>query len=160
MNPRYTFTPTIVRDLMDVEGLTTLPPAVAERLRQQAPVRSTHYSTRIEGNRLTLAEAEQVVLSGRRFPGRERDVREVQNYYRALQRVEEWAAQQTHPHHNYYEGRAEADLTGWVAYFARSMAAVFRRVADEVRAQAGQPAAPEPPQSLSIIPLLATECTQ
>ena len=66
MNPRYTFTPTIVRDLMDVEGLTTLPPAVAERLRQQAPVRSTHYSTRIEGNRLTLAEAEQVVLSGRR----------------------------------------------------------------------------------------------
>ena len=66
MNPRYTFTPTIVRDLMDVEGLTTLPPAVAERLRQQARVRSTHYSTRIEGNRLTLAEAEQVVLSGRR----------------------------------------------------------------------------------------------
>jgi hypothetical protein len=28
-----------------------------------------------------------------------------------------YAALQTHPHHNYYEGRAEADLTGWVAYF-------------------------------------------
>lgn len=286
MNPRYTFTPAIVRDLMDIEAarqtvrLTTLPPALAERLRQRARVRSTHYSTRIEGNRLALAEAEQVILSGWRFSGRERDVRQVQNYYRALQRIEEWAAQQTpiteelvrrlhaliftgprarptpyrdgqnvirdvatgaviymppeapdvpdlmsglvawiaqaeregvpvpviaglvhyqfvtihpfydgngrtaralatlvlyrhgydlgrfysleevyaedlpayyaalqtHPHHNYYEGRAEADLTGWVAYFVHSMAAVFGRVADEVRAQASQPAAPEPRQ--------------
>jgi Fic family protein len=286
MNLRYTFIPAIVRDLMDIESarqavkLTMLPPQVVERLRQQARVRSTHYSTRIEGNRLTLAEAEHVVMEGRHFPGRERDVREVQNYYRALQRVEEWAEQQapitedlirrlhaivftgsrarptlyrdgqnvirdavsgqiiymppeaadvpglmrdlvdwiaqaerdelpapviaglahyqfvtihpfydgngrtaralatlilyrhgydlgrfysleeeyvqdllayyaalqTHPHHNYYEGRAEADLTGWLAYFIHSMAAVFGRVADEVRAQAALPIASEPPE--------------
>ncbi|MBL7064979.1 MAG: Fic family protein [Anaerolineae bacterium] len=247
--------------------LTVLPPQVIERLRQQARVRSTHYSTRIEGNRLTLVEAGQAVLEERDFPGRERDVREVQNYYRALQRVEEWAEQQTpitetlicrlhalifsgprvrptayrdgqnvirdsvtgaivylppeatdvpglmrdmvawvaqaergelpvpviaglahyqfvtihpfydgngrtaralatlilyrrgydlgrfysleevyvqalpayyaalqtHPHHNYYEGRAETDLTNWLAYFVHSMAVTFRRVADEVR---------------------------
>ena len=97
MNPRYTFTPAIVRDLMEIEAarqavqLTVLPPAVAEALRQSAWLRATHYSTRIEGNRLTLAEAEQAVMEGRRFPGRERDVREVQNYYRALQQVEAWA---------------------------------------------------------------------
>ena len=260
--------------------LTVLPPQVIERLRQQARVRSTHYSTRIEGNRLTLVEAEQAVLEERDFPGREHDVSEVQNYYRALQRVEEWAEQQlpitetlirqlhalifsglrarptayrdgqnvirdsatgalvylppeavdvpdlmrdmvawvaqaergelpvpviaglahyqfvtihpfydgngrtaralatlilyrhgydlgrfysleevyvqalpayyaalqTHPHHNYYEGRAEADLTGWLAYFIHSMAVTFRRVADEVREQADLPTAPEPPE--------------
>jgi len=34
--------------------LTILPPMIAEQLRLQAHVRSTHYSTRIEGNRLTL----------------------------------------------------------------------------------------------------------
>ena len=286
MNERYTFTSTIVRDLLDIESarqivnLTVLPPQVAERLRQQARVRSTHYSTRIEGNRLTLIEAEQVVMAGKRFTGRERDVREVQNYYRALQQVEDWAekhlpitedlirrlhamifsgprskptpyrdgqnmirdlasgaviylppeaadvpglmrdlvnwiiqaegegvpapviaglahyqfvtihpfydgngrtaralatlllyrhgydlgrfysleevyvqdlnayyaALQTHPHHNYYEGRAEADLTSWLAYFIHSMAQVFQRVADEVRTQAAQPTALEPPE--------------
>ena len=286
MNLRYTFTSAIVRDLMDIESarqavkLTVLPPHVVERLRQAARVRSTHYSTRIEGNRLTLAEAEHVVLEGRRFPGRERDVREVQNYYRALERVEEWAerqmpiteelicrlhahiftgprarptpyrdgqnvirdavsgqviymppeaadvpglmrdlvdwivqaereqlpvpviaglahyqfvtihpfydgngrtaralatlilyrhgydlgrfysleeeyvqdlsayyaALQTHPHHNYYEGRTDADLTGWLAYFTHGMAVVFQCVADEVRAQAERPATPEPPE--------------
>lgn len=286
MNLRYTFTSAIVRDLMDIESarqavkLTVLPPQIVERLRQAARVRSTHYSTRIEGNRLTLAEAEHVVLEGRRFPGRERDVREVQNYYRALERVEEWAEQQTpiteelicrlhahifagprarltpyrdgqtvirdavsgkiiymppeaadvpglmhdrvdwvaqaereqlpapiiaglahyqfvtihpfydgngrtaralatlilyrhgydlgrfysleeeyvqdlsayyaalqaYPHHNYYEGRAEADLTGWLTYFTHSMTAVFQRVADKVRTQAERPATPEPPE--------------
>jgi len=285
VNTRFTFTPAIVRDLMEIEAarqtvrLTVLPPQVAERLRQRARVRSMHYSTRIEGNRLTLVEAEQAVLEERHFPGRERDVNQVQNYYRALQRVEEWAEQQspitetlirrlhalifsgprarptayregqnvirdsatgeivymppeakdvpglmrdmvawlaqtereelptpvvaglahyqfitihpfydgngraaralatlilyrrgydlghfysleevyaqllpayyvalqTHPHHNYYEGRAEADLTGWVAYFIHSMATTFRGVADEVHAQANSPATPEPP---------------
>jgi Fic family protein len=101
MNLRYTFTPAIVRDLMEIEAarqavqLTVLPPSIAEVLRQGARLRATHYSTRIEDNRLTLAEAEEAVLAGRRFPGRERDVREVQNYYRALQQVKEWAARQT-----------------------------------------------------------------
>ncbi|OQY28771.1 MAG: cell filamentation protein Fic, partial [Anaerolineaceae bacterium 4572_5.1] len=61
-----------------------------EHLRIQAHIRSTHYSTRIEGNRLTLKETEQVIQQGRLFPGRERDVREVERYYLALQQVEKW----------------------------------------------------------------------
>ena len=97
--PRYTMAPAIVRSLLDIEAAravvdhTPFPPAVAEELRRRARIRSTHYSTRIEGNRLTLAEAEEV-LSGRRtrFHGRERDVSEVRNYWNALLRVEEWAA--------------------------------------------------------------------
>jgi len=72
---------------------TALPLAAEAELRRRARIRSTHYSTRIEGNRLSLAEAEQVI-EGRplRLHGRERDVREVRNYWNALLRVEEWAA--------------------------------------------------------------------
>ena len=68
-------------------------PAVEAELRHRARVRSTHYSTRIEGNRLTLAQAAEVV-AGRKttFHGRERDVSEVRNYWNALLRMEEWAA--------------------------------------------------------------------
>jgi Fic family protein len=96
MNDAFTFTPAIVRHLQAIERvrqivrLTVLPPMIAERLRIQAHIRSTHYSTRIEGNRLTLKETEQVVQQGRNFPGRERDVREVERYYQTLQQVEKW----------------------------------------------------------------------
>jgi len=97
--PRYKLTPAIARHLMEIEAARTiveqipLPAAVESELRRQARVRSTHYSTRIEGNRLTLAEAEKVV-AGRRVQlhGRERDAGEVRSYWKALLRVEDWAA--------------------------------------------------------------------
>ncbi len=97
--PRYTLTPAVVRHLLEIEAAravveqVALPPAVESELRRRARVRATHYSTRIEGNRLTLAEAEQVVAGQRvRLHGRERDAGEVRNYWKALLRVEEWAA--------------------------------------------------------------------
>jgi Fic family protein len=97
--PRYTLTPAIARALMDIEAAravveqTPLPLAAEAELRHRARIRSTHYSTRIEGNRLTLAEAEQVVEGKKaQFHGRERDVGEVKNYWNALLRTEEWAA--------------------------------------------------------------------
>lgn len=96
MTYRYSFTPRIVHYLQSIERsrqtvkLTILPPLIAERLRTEAHIRSTHYSTRIEGNRLTLKETEQVIQQGRLFPGLERDVKEVKRYYRALQQVEKW----------------------------------------------------------------------
>lgn len=92
----FSFTPAIIRYLQSIERvrelvrLTILPPVIAEQLRIRAHIRSTHYSTRIEGNRLTLKETEQVIQQGRLFPGRERDVREVEGYYLALQQVEKW----------------------------------------------------------------------
>jgi Fic family protein len=271
---QFTFTAEIVRSLQIIEqsraevNLTVLPPAMAESLRLRARVRSTHFSTRIEGNRLTLVEAEQAVLDGRQFPGRERDTLEVQHYFQALEQVESWVEQGapineenirklhaviytgkrarptpyrdgqnavrdghgglvylppeakdvpalmselvawiqqaegdqplpvvaglahyqfvtihpffdgngrtaralatwilyrggydlgrfyaleefyvqdltgyydalvTHPHHNYYEGRATADITPWLAYFLKGMASVFASVASEVRSRA------------------------
>ncbi|MBW6518165.1 MAG: Fic family protein [ANME-2 cluster archaeon] len=96
-HPTYTIAPATAAALMQIEAdrtvveQTPLPLAVQEELRRRARIRSTHYSTRIEGNRLTLEEAEQVI-EGKQFLGRERDVGEVRNYWNALLRVEEWAA--------------------------------------------------------------------
>ena len=59
---RYTLSPAALRSLLDVEAAravvdhTPVPPGAAEELRRRARLRSTHYSTRIEGNRLTLEE--------------------------------------------------------------------------------------------------------
>jgi Fic family protein len=41
------------------------------------------------------------------------------------------------PSHNYYAGRAEADVTGWVAYFIEGMATAFEKVRDEAGREAG-----------------------
>jgi len=97
--PRYKLTTTMARGLMEIEAARAvvenipLPPTVEAELRHRARVRSTHYSTQIEGNRLTLAQAEEVVAQRKAtFHGRERDVSEVRNYWNALLRMEEWAA--------------------------------------------------------------------
>jgi Fic family protein len=96
MSYKFTFTPALVRYLQVIERvrervhLTLLPPAITEELRLQANIRSTHYSTRIEGNRLTLKETEEVIQQGKLFPGRERDVQEVERYYQAVQQMEIW----------------------------------------------------------------------
>lgn len=60
-------------------------------LRQTARLRTSHFSTQIEGNELTEREVTQAV-AGQRFPGRERDVTEVRNDYAALTWVAELAA--------------------------------------------------------------------
>lgn len=96
MSYKYRFTNGMVRGLMDIEaareavGTAVLHPATAESLRARARVRSTHFSTRIEGNRLTLKEAIDVLKGGGTPKGRTRDASEVRNYYAAIQKVEEW----------------------------------------------------------------------
>lgn len=97
--PYYTLNDTIARALMEVEAAkavvenTPLSPAIETELRHKARIRSTHYSTRIEGNKLTLKEAQEVIEKKKAsFHGRERDVHEVKNYWDALLRVEDWAS--------------------------------------------------------------------
>lgn len=68
--------------------------AMLRSLHESAKLLSTHYSTQIEGNRLTQAEVEEVI-SGGRFPGRERDESEVKNYYKAMEEVERLAQTST-----------------------------------------------------------------
>ncbi len=65
--PQYTLTPSIARKLMQIDAAralvdhTPLPPFAEAELRSRARVRAAHFSTYIEGNRLTLDEAQRVV---------------------------------------------------------------------------------------------------
>jgi Fic family protein len=98
--PNYILTNKIVNHLTAIEAArvivdnASLPPGAIADLSRQARIRATHYSTRIEGNRLTLEEAEEVITGRRRvFHGRERDVSEVKNYWEALTYIEDLVAQ-------------------------------------------------------------------
>ena len=96
--PNYRITPETAKALMVIEASRTsvdrLPvnPKSIASLRESARLLSTHYSTQIEGNRLTLPEVKQVIGGKGGFPGRERDEREVQNYYKAVDKAEGIAA--------------------------------------------------------------------
>jgi len=63
--------------------------SVLASLRESARLHSTHYSTMIEGNRLTQEQVFDVVEKMEHFVGRERDEREVLGYYAALEKVEQ-----------------------------------------------------------------------
>lgn len=62
--------------------------SILASLRETARLYSTHYSTMIEGNRLTQEQVSQVVGRHEHFPGRERDEKEVLGYYAALEKAE------------------------------------------------------------------------
>ena len=96
-SPIFAITPAMASDLMRIEAvrqtILTLPitPRVLANLRETARLSSTHYSTMIEGNRLTQEQVAQVIGGERRFPGRERDLDEVKGYYAALDEAERLA---------------------------------------------------------------------
>ncbi len=93
--PNFTITPTIASFLMRIEAAKQavhhlpLTPAVLATLRETARLFSTHYSTMIEGNRLTQEQVLQVIDHKQHFAGRERDEKEVLGYYAALDKLEQ-----------------------------------------------------------------------
>jgi Fic family protein len=92
--PRFRITAKIAKSLMAIEAdrqvVANLPltAPMLDSLRRTARLLSTHYSTQIEGNRLTAAQVRQVVEGEGGFPGRERDEAEVRHYFAALEYVE------------------------------------------------------------------------
>src|SRR5665213_2847393 len=94
LSPNFVITPAIANALMRIEAvkqsIQALPitPRVLANLRETARLFSTHYSTMIEGNRLTQEQVAQVIDRNYQFPGRERDQAEVKGYYAALDEVE------------------------------------------------------------------------
>ena len=99
-SPNYRITGGITKALMSIEAdrqaVANLPLDVEllASLRETARLISTHYSTQIEGNRLTQAQVKEVVEGGAvHLPGRERDEQEVRHYYAALAEVERLAKQ-------------------------------------------------------------------
>ena len=97
-NPVYQLNSSIIRSLMDIEGAkavfenTSLSTAYQADLRQTAMICSAHYTTRIEGNSLTIEEAQKVIIDQKlNFYEREKDVNEVRNCWNALLKVEDLA---------------------------------------------------------------------
>ena len=92
-SPKFNFTPELTNFLIDIESsrqaVSDLPITVKilTSLRESARLATTHYSTQIEGNRLTQNQVEEVVKGGT-FPNRNRDEREVKHYYIALDYLE------------------------------------------------------------------------
>jgi len=95
--PIFKITSRMANALMRIEAakqaVVDLPmtATVQARLRETARLRSTHYSTQIEGNRLTLEEASHVIQRKPRLKPRDRDEAEVLGYYRALDELENLA---------------------------------------------------------------------
>lgn len=93
-DPNFTITPSLTQNLLTIErhkeAIHILPvtASLVASLRETARLLSTHYSTQIEGNMLTQTEVKQIVEGKSGFPGRERDEREVKNYFKALEYVE------------------------------------------------------------------------
>jgi len=100
-DPKFVITSKIASALMRIEAarqsIVDLPMTtrLQARLRETARLLSTHYSTQIEGNRLTLDEATRVIQKDEHFPGRQRDEQEVLGYYRALDELEKLAAKKS-----------------------------------------------------------------
>lgn len=97
--PNFEITFAIAQLLMRIEAareaVTRLPitPALLKSLRRTARLQTTHYSTMIEGNRLSEAEVREVILHEGHFAGRERDEKEVLGFYAALDHVEKLAGE-------------------------------------------------------------------
>ncbi|MCK5581542.1 MAG: Fic family protein [Candidatus Omnitrophica bacterium] len=89
-NPQFRVSSKIVKYLTSiekakeaVEGLQ-LPFDLELKFRKEAFLKSTHYSTKIEGNALTMAQTKKL-LDGQDVVARERDKKEVLNYYDCLE---------------------------------------------------------------------------
>jgi Fic family protein len=96
--PVFSISPSVVQALVDIESIKKdiiglpITPQMLLKLRESARYESIHYSTKIEGNRLTLEQVNEVIDKKKHFAGRERDEKEVKGYYAALDFLERYVA--------------------------------------------------------------------
>ena len=96
-NPKYSITSSIINNISKIEQLKeqikNLPvtPHLMASLRESAKLITTHYSTQIEGNRLTQEQVIDVIKNKKVIPQRKRDENEIKGYYKAIQFVEKLA---------------------------------------------------------------------
>ncbi|MFM7447471.1 MAG: Fic family protein [Leptolyngbyaceae cyanobacterium] len=97
--PRFTCSNNLIKNIGVIEAaravvdVLPLPPDTTLRLRHDALQRSTRNSTQIEGNPLDEAAMQQAIAQGER-QGSDAE-QEVRNYWRALDRVEEFSETQS-----------------------------------------------------------------
>ncbi len=95
-NPTFSITNKILKNIGVIEASrevindSPLLPLWEKRFKEDAVIRTAHHGTHIEGNRLNLSEAKEVLMGGD-VVGRARDVQEVINYRRTLQVIEDEA---------------------------------------------------------------------
>lgn len=97
--PKFSITNTIANNLLEIErvkeGIKSLPinPKLLNSLRETAKLSTIHYSTQIEGNRLTKEEVKDIIGSKKVVSntGRVRDEKEIKGYYAALDYIEKLA---------------------------------------------------------------------
>ena len=88
--PKYQVNNEIIKYLVKIDSARAIvdelsvPITLQKEFRKEATARMSHYSTKIEGNRLTLKQT-QDLLSGKEVIAREIDKREVMNYYDCLE---------------------------------------------------------------------------
>jgi Fic family protein len=92
-DPKFQITPRMVKYLGAIDAAKAiaeeLPISLAfeQEFREEASVKMTHYSTKIEGNRLTLKQTKEL-LAGKEVLAREIDKKEVMNYYDCLEFIQ------------------------------------------------------------------------
>lgn len=95
-SPVFSITNKILKQMGVIEAArevimdAPLLPLWEKQFREDAIIRTTHHGTHIEGNKLDLIEAKNVLL-GKEVIGRPRDVQEIINYRKVLGLIEEEA---------------------------------------------------------------------
>lgn len=94
--PDYTITQGILKNLAKIENVKEvfekerISPTLMAFLRSSAKISSIHYSTKIEGNRLTHRQVEEAIFKRKAIEHRERDSSEVLAYYNAMNYMEKY----------------------------------------------------------------------
>ena len=93
-NPKYTVTAQMLTNLGKIELIKQsfdskpISPQLLHSLRETAKVNSVHYSTKIEGNQLTINEVANHIQK-KNIPAKTHDENEVKAYYQAWNKVEQ-----------------------------------------------------------------------
>ncbi len=96
--PKFTITNTILKNIGVIEAArevidhAPLLPFYEKEFQKDALARSVHHGTHIEGNELNLNQAEKVMM-GEVVAARARDIQEVINYRRVMERIGEFKVQ-------------------------------------------------------------------
>jgi len=97
--PRYSITPKLLTIIGKIEAAkevienAPLIPQWERQFKNEAEVRSVHYSTHIEGNNLEFSEVKKVLTGkGGEVVARERDLQEILNYREAMKFIEKLSA--------------------------------------------------------------------
>lgn len=92
-SPTFTITNTILRNIGVIEAAkevidhAPLLPYYEKKFQQDALIRTVHHGTHVEGNELSLTQAEKVLM-GQDVIARQRDVQEIINYRNVLEYVD------------------------------------------------------------------------